>query len=104
MYNKKNYNNLFESICCVLLWVLLILIYSTLIYFTVISPANETNPIAALIISTLVFGLMIITITILIIKKCFIYWKIDENRITSKKLFDKKIVIRIKDIKSIQKK
>lgn len=104
MYNKKNYNNLFESICCVILLMFSILFYTLMVYFSVINPNEGTNPIAALIISTTIFGLMITTLTILIIKQCYSYWYIDENEITSKKLFSKKVVIKINSIKSIERK
>jgi len=104
MYNKKNYNNLFESICCVLLLIFSILFYSLMLYFAVINPNEGTNPIAALIISTVIFGLMIITLIILIIKQCYGYWYIYENEIISKKLFSKRIIIEINSIKNIEKK
>ena len=71
MRNKKNYNNLFDSICMTILFFVCLVFYLVILWFGVINPNEGTNPIASLIISTVVFGVMITITTFLIIKFCY---------------------------------
>ena len=61
MKNKKNYNNLFDSICMTLFLILIIALYSLAIWFGVINHNEGTDPIAALIAFSLFFGIISIT-------------------------------------------
>lgn len=90
MRNKRNYNNLFDSIFMTILFFVCLAFYLTIIWFGVIKSNEGTNPIALLIISTIVFGVMIIITTFLIIKCCYEYWILLDDSIIYKKLFSKK--------------
>lgn len=103
MRNKKEFNNIFDSICITLLFVCLIF-YLVVIWFGVINPKEGTNPIATMIISTLVFGVMVTIIGILIIQGCYEYWLLSEDSIYSKKLFRNKIIIKLNENDRVEKK
>lgn len=59
MRNKRNYNNLFDSICMIILFFVCLAFYFVIIWFGVANSKERTNPTALLIISTIVFGVMI---------------------------------------------
>ena len=67
-----------------------LLFYLVVLWFGVINSNEGTNPIALLIISTIVFGVMIIITTFLIIQFCYGYWILLDDSIIYKKLFSKK--------------
>lgn len=104
MRNKRNYNNLFDSIFMTILFFVCLAFYLTIIWFGVIKSNEGTNPIALLIISTIVFGVMIIITTFLIIKCCYEYWILLDDSIIYKKLFSKKRKMKLTDIKKVEKK
>ena len=97
MRNKRNYNNLFDSICMTILFFVCLAFYLTIIWFGVIHSNEGTNPIALLIISTIVFGIMI-TITIFLIIKYL------DDSIICKKLFSKRRKMKLIEIKKVEKK
>lgn len=104
MRNKRNFNNLFDSICITLLFLESLTFYVGTILFGVINSKEGTNPIVTLIISSIVFGLMITITIILIIKGCYGYWILLENSIVSKKLFSKRTIIKFTEIEKVEKK
>ena len=104
MRNKRNYNNLFDSICMTILFFVCLAFYLTIIWFGVIHSNEGTNPIALLIISTIVFGIMITITIFLIIKYCYGYWILLDDSIICKKLFSKRRKMKLVEIKKVEKK
>lgn len=104
MRNKKVYNNIFDSICITVLFAVCLASYFMIILFGVINHTAGTNPFALMIFSTLFFGAMITIIAVLIIKECYGYWFLSENEICGKKLFRKKVSIKINEIERVEKK
>ena len=104
MINRKNFNNLFDSICLTLLLLFLITFYCLMLWFAVIHPSEGTNPIAALIVSTILFGVFIAGTFFCMIAYCYEYWIINKTCICSKKLFRRQIIIDLKDIEKVEKK
>ena len=104
MRNKRNYNNLFDSICMTILFFVCLAFYLTIIWFGVINSNEGTNPIASLIISTIVFGIMITITIFLIIKYCYGYWILLDDSIICKKLFSKRRKMKLVEIKKVEKK
>ena len=104
MRNKRNYNNLFDSICMTILFFVCLAFYLTIIWFGVIHSNEGTNPIASLIISTIVFGIMITITIFLIIKYCYGYWILLDDSIICKKLFSKRRKMKLAEIKKVEKK
>ena len=102
MRNKRNYNNLFDSICMTTLLFICLLFYLVVLWFGVINSNEGTNPIALLIISTIVFGLMIIITTFLIIKFCYGYWILLDDSIICKKTFCKRRQIKLAEINKVE--
>lgn len=78
--------------------------YLTIIWFGVIHSNEGTNPIALLIISTIVFGIMITITIFLIIKYCYGYWILLDDSIICKKLFSKRRKMKLIEIKKVEKK
>ena len=103
MRNKKNFNDLFDSICMTLLFFVCLAFYLVIIWFGVINSKKGTSSIALLIISTIVFCFMITTTLILIIKCCYEYWILLVDSIISKKLFSKRRVIKLAEIEKVEK-
>ena len=91
MRNKKIYNNLFDSICMTTLFFVCLVFYLVILWFGVINSNEGTNPIASLIISTVVFGVMITITTFLIIKFCYGYWILLDDSIIFK-VFNEQII------------
>ena len=104
MKNKRNYNNLFDSICMTILYFICIAIYFVVLWFGVIHSNEGTNPIALLMISTVFFGSMIAITTFFIIKHCYAYWIFSDDSIICKKLFAKRVEIKLAEIKKVEKK
>lgn len=104
MRNKRNYDNLFDSICMTILFFVCLAFYLTIIWFGVIHSNEGTNPIALLIISTIVFGIMITITIFLIIKYCYGYWILLDDSIICKKLFSKRRKMKLIEIKKVEKK
>ena len=104
MRNKRNYNNLFDSICMTILFFVCLAFYLTIIWFGVIHSNEGTNPIALLIISTIVFGIMITITIFLIIKYCYGYWILLDDSIICKQLFSKRRKMKLIEIKKVEKK
>ena len=104
MRNKRNYNNLFDSICMTILFFVCLAFYLTIIWFGVIHSNEGTNPIALLIISTIVFGIMITITIFLIIKYCYGYWILLDESIICKKLFSKRRKMKLIEIQKVEKK
>lgn len=102
MRNKKNYNNLFDSICITILLFVLLVSYLFILWFGVIDPNEGTNPIATLIISTIVFGVMITITIFLIIKFCYEYWILLDDSIIYKKLFSRRRQIKLTEINKVE--
>jgi len=102
MRNKKNYNNLFDSICMTILFFVCLVFYLVILWFGVINSNEGTNPIASLIISTVVFGVMITITTFLIIKFCYGYWILLDDSIIYKKLFSKRRKIKLAEINKVE--
>lgn len=103
MRNKKNYNNLFDSIMTVIIFIFCISFYIMMIYFGVLHPREGTNPIATLIVGTAIFGLISIILLIIIFKNCFEFWFLDNKIIYSKKLLQKRKIIYLDQIEKIDK-
>ena len=104
MKSKKNFNNLFDSICFSLLFILSIASYLIIIWFGVVNYSEGTNLTATLFISTFLFVPMIVTTVIFIVLHCYEYWILTDDFILSKKLFKKKTIICFREIKKVEKK
>ena len=104
MKNKRNFNNLIDSVCLTLVLFLTISIYIPMIIWGVINPREGTDPIATLIVATILFGGMIIVSAIIIVKDCYGYWILSDNSIYFKKLFSRSVVIKFDEIKKVEKK
>ena len=102
MRNKRNYNNLFDSVCMTILFFLCLVFYLVALWFGVINSNEGTNPVALLIISTVFFGAMIAITTFLIIKNCYDYWILLDDSIIYKKLFCKKRHIQLAEINKVE--
>ncbi len=87
-----------------LLFFICLAFYLCIICFGVINANGSTNPIALLIISTTVFGIMITAITVLVIKTCYEYWILSDDSIISKKILSKRTVIKLDEIEKVEKK
>lgn len=104
MKNKKNFNNLFDSIIVTLVLILGISLYLLMMYFGVLHPREGTNPIATLIVGTVyVGGLLLIGIVIFLIY-CYEYWYFDDKLIFSKKILGKRKIILFDQIEKVEKK
>lgn len=104
MRNKKNFNNLYDSICITIFLVLNIVFYTVAIWFSVIRPNEGTNPIAALVCFTIIFGSIILSIIIVLIKLAYSYWILLDDSIIFKKIFSKSIIIKFSEIDKVEKK
>ena len=104
MRSKRNYNNLFDSICMTILFFVCLAFYLVIIWFGVFNFNEGTNPNATLIISSIVFGVIIFITTFLIIKFCYGYWILSDDLIIYKTLFSKKVKIKLTDIEKVEKK
>jgi hypothetical protein len=78
--------------------------YLVILWFGVINSNEGTNPIALLIISTIVFGAMITITSFLIIKLCYGYWILLDDSIIYKKLFSKRRKVKLSEIERVEKK
>lgn len=104
MRYKRNYNNLFDSICMTIFFFICIVFYFVVLWFGVINSNEGTNPTVLLIISTILFGGMVTITTFLIIKYCYEYWFFLDDTIFSKKLFLRRIEIKLAEIEKVEKK
>ena len=104
MRNKRNYINLFDSICMTVLFFICLVFYLILLWFGVINSNEGTNLIALLIISTIIFGAMITITSLLIVKFCYGYWILSDDSIIYKKLFSKRIKVKLSEIERVEKK
>lgn len=104
MKNKKNYDNLFDSICMTILFFVFLAFYLFTLWFGVINPNEGSNPIALLIFSTMLFGVMLTIATFLIVKFCYGYWILSDDSIVCRQLFSKRTEIKIKEIEKVEKK
>ena len=104
MRNKRNFNNLFDSICITSLLFACLAFYLVMIWFGAVNPKEGTNPIATIIISTIIFSIMMTLTITLIVKGCYEYWILFDDSILSKKLFSKKVIIKFTEIEKVEKK
>lgn len=104
MRNRKNFNNMFDSLCATALFISCLAFYLIIIWFGVINPKDGTNPIATMIISTFFWGFMISITVILIVKYCYEYWVLAGDYLYTKRLFRKKIIINLNEIDKVEKK
>ena len=104
MRNKRNYNNLFDSICMTIFFFVVLIFYLVTLWFGVINFEEATNPFALLIISTVFFGVMLTITTFLIIKYCYGYWILSDDSIIHQKLFSKKRKMKLAEIEKVDKK
>lgn len=103
MKNKKNFNNLFHSVCSTLLLATCVALYLFSLWEGVINHKEGTDPIVTLIICTLFFGTMIIIELVLIILYGYEYWFLTDDAIYSKKPFKKKVIIKLSEIENVEK-
>jgi hypothetical protein len=104
MKNKRNFNNLFDSICITLLLLVLVVLDLVAVWFGVINSKEGTDLVVAMITFTMILGIGIaITIT-LMIKRCYEYWIMSDDSIISKKLFSRKVIIKFSEIERVEKK
>ena len=104
MQNKRNFNNLFDSICVTILFFVCAAFYIVALWFGVINANEGTNQVALLICSTVFFGGIISLTITLIIKDCYEYWFLSNDSIISKKLFSKRKVIKLAEVEKVEKK
>jgi len=103
MRNKKNFNNLFDSIITIIILIFCIFFYLTMMYFGVLHPNETTNPIVLFIIGTTLFVPIIIILLIITFKYCFEFWFLDNKIIYSKKLLQKRKIIYLDQIEKVDK-
>ena len=104
MKNKKNYNNLLDSICITILFFVISAACLAMIWFGVINHKEGTNPIATMIFCIIFFGGMMVSIIFLILKYCYSYWILSDDSIIEKKPFSKETVIMLEEIEKVEKK
>ena len=104
MKNKKHFNNILDSVCITLFLFLCIVLYSLTLWFGVINPQDGTRPMFLLFISTLIFVPMILIVVVWIVKDCYEYWILTNECICSKKPFRKKVIIKLKEIDTVERK
>ncbi len=103
MKNKRIFNNLFDSICITLLWMLIVLIM--LVPYIIEFQVKATiSKIDGLILWIWLWLPGIIILSIWIITKCYEYWILTEKSICSKKIFRNKVVINLCEIEKVEKK
>ena len=103
MKNKKNFNNLYDSVLETLLLVICLACYLISIYGGVLQ--NEIkNKIIMFIFGSIFFGVPVIIISIWIINYCYEYWFLDDEEIHSKRLFRRKVSIKLSEIEVVEKK
>ncbi len=88
----------------VILLLVNLVFYFVMLWFGVIHAKEGTNPTATMLVSTILFGTMITTTTVLIIKFCFGYWILSDDSIISKELFSKTRRIKFCEIMKVEKK
>ena len=103
MKNKKNFNNIFDSICLTLLLVFSIIIYCIIVWLGLAHLKESINKAIFIILCALFFGAMLIINIILIINGCYEYWVLTEDCIYNKKLFRKRIKIIIDEIDKVER-
>ena len=101
MRNKKNYENLIDSICATVLLFVCLAIY---LWFGVTDGKEGTNRVFSWIVMSVIFGSPIIILSVLIPKYCYGYWILLEDSIISKKLFSKRKEIKLAEIKKVERK
>ena len=104
MKDKKVFNNLFDSVCVTLLLFACLAFYLIIIWFGVLNVREEANTVVTMIIATLFFGVMSTITTVLIIIGCYEYWFLSDEYIYSKKIFRKKVTIKLSEIDKVEKK
>ena len=104
MRNKKNFNNLLDSIYITFLLFFGLALCLLSIWFGVINPGEGENPFRVLILAILFFGPIIILTFLAIIYGCYEYWVLSEDSIYSKKPFRRKVVIKLDEIDKVEKK
>ncbi len=104
MKDKKVFNNLFDSVCVTLLLFACLAFYLIIIWFGVLNVKEDANTVATMIIATLFFGVMSTITTVLIIIGCYEYWFLSDEYIYSKKIFRKKVAIKLSEIDKVEKK
>ena len=104
MKYKRHYNNLFDSICITLLFLVGITFYMFVIWYGVINPKEGTNPVVALSTGTILFGLINISCILILVLFCYEYWVLSDESISSKKIFRRKVNINMNEIDKVEKK
>ncbi len=104
MRNRKNYNNLPDSIVMTIVSLIGICFYLMMMYFGVLHPREGTNPVATFIAGTTILGGMSVLSIIIIFIWCYEYWYLDDKLIYSKKIFRKRKVILLDQIEKVEKK
>ena len=102
MKYQKNFNDLSTSIAISLLFVASIAGYVLMVHFGFLHPRAGTNPILTLIIGTLLFVFIILGLLFAILFYCYEYWYFDNDVIYSKKLFRKKVIIKMNEIEKVE--
>ncbi len=102
MKHKKIYNNLYESVLVCILLSIMISLYLITLCVGVFSTTENTNSRLLVIVSSCFFGYMIVCLFFVVVRCCFSYWLLTEDSIISKKLFRKRVEIRLKDIERVK--
>ena len=104
MRNKRNYNNLYESIVFTIPFFLFLAFYLLSLWLGVINFNEYNDPIVLLISSTIILGGFMAMAAFVIIKYCYAYWILLDDSIVYKKLFRKKIQIKLAEINIVEQK
>ena len=104
MKDKKHFNNLLDSICISLLFLVGITFYLLVIWYGVINPKEGTNPVFALITATIFFGIINISFILILFIFCYEYGILTDDSICSKKIFRRKVTIKLNEIDKVEKK
>ena len=99
----KRFNNLFDSVVISVFAVFEVAL-ATMAFIGINTGYVTKNKPLGNAICAVIFGIMIFVTVVLIMKYCYEYWSVSNNRIQSKKPLRKKVVIGISEITKIEKK
>lgn len=100
--NRKRYNNLKDSIAITIFLVVVVICLVLPISLTLTGRIKENlDPKAVIIVISSLFGSMCIILLCLIIKECYGYYIIYDDKILYRNLYSKKIIM-YEDIKKVE--
>jgi len=100
--NRKHYNNLVDSIATTIFLVVVVMLLVFSLSLTLTGRIKETlDPKAVIIVTSSLFGSMCIILLCIIIKECYGYYIVYDDKILYRNLYCRKTIL-YKDIKKIE--